>query len=271
MKPYLSIIILHYNNPALLKLCLKSIQKYPPSVTYEVIVVDSQTYREPRDLIKELFPSAKLISVIENTGYARGVNLGLRESAGDYLFVLNPDIVVTEGAFDELLKFIAARPDVGLVAPQLINFDGSVQNSYFQFYTPMTIIARRLPIKKLWPFNSVLKEFMMQDTNPNKMQAPDWVIGGAMLISRKALADVGLLDERFFMYFEDVDWARRFWHNGYKVIYYPEAKMYHAHKRESKSKFWIADVFFNRVTRWHIASAIRYFLKYRKYPYSSHA
>lgn len=271
MKSELSIVILHYHNPALLKLCLESIKKYPPSVQYEVIVVDSQTYKESRDLIKESFSWVKFVPVLKNTGYAHGVNLGLQVAVGDYLLVLNPDIVLTEGAVDEILNFIKARPDVGLVAPELMNFNGTPQSSYFRFYTPVTILARRLPLRRLWPFKRILSEFLMEDSNPDEIQAPDWVTGGAMMTSRKAMEKVGFLDERFFMYFEDVDWARRFWQNGYKVIYYPKAKIYHAHKRESKSKFWIADIFFNQMTRWHIASAIKYFLKYRKYPHSVNA
>ncbi len=271
MTTELSIIILHHHSPALLKLCLNSIRKYPPAVQYEVIVIDSQTYRKAQDLIQESFPWVTLLPVLKNTGYSHGVNLGLQKSTGEYLLILNPDIVLTQSAFDKMLNFIKLRPDVGLVAPQLMNFDGTVQNSYFRFYTPMTVLARRLPLHRLWPFKKMLAEFLMKDSNPDEMQAPDWILGGAMLTSRTALERVGPLDERFFMYFEDVDWSRRFWQNGYKVIYYPAAKMYHAHKRESKSKFWIADIFFNQVTRWHIASAIKYFVKYRKYPHSVNA
>lgn len=259
----LSIIIVHYRNPAILKLCLNSIFKFPPSFEYEVIVVDSQTYRESRDLIKESFPEVKLISKTENTGYPKGVNLGIHQSKGEYILVLNPDIVIMENTLDKLVEFIEKRPDIGLMGPQLLNFDGSIQNSYFHYYTPLTIAARRIPLGKIWPLKKTLKYFMMTDSDHNKIQAPDWIMGSAMFTSRMALEKVGLMDERFFMYFEDVDWSRRFWQNGYKVIYYPEAKMYHAHKRESKSRLWIADIFFNQATRWHIASAIKYFWKYK--------
>jgi len=106
-------------------------------------------------------------------------------------------------------------------------------------------------------------KFIMSDKDPEKIQTPDWIMGSAMMVSRKALDKVGYMDERFFMYFEDVDWARRFWHNGYIVVYYPFSSLYHYHQRESKSSLGVLDIFFNKKTRWHISSALKFFWKYR--------
>ena len=264
MTPELSIVTVHYHNPALLKMCLSSIEQFPPSVSYEVIVVDSNTIRESRDLVREQFPSVKLIPVTENTGYAGGINLGIKNSSGKYILILNQDVAISEGAINKLIDFIKNRPDVGLVGPQLLNFNGTIQNSYFRFYTPITIIARRLPLGGIQPFKKILSNFIMEDTDTNKMQAPDWISGAAMLTTRDAINKVGYLDEKFFFYFEDVDWSRRFWQNEYKVIYYPEAKIYHALGRGSKSNLGILDLFFNKKTWWHIKSAVKYFLKHKK-------
>ncbi len=262
-NPELSIVILHYRNPAVLKLCLNSIYKFPPPFSYEVIVVDSKTYRVSRDLIMESYPQVKFIPEAENTGYARGVNIGIRSSSGKYVLVLNQDTMVTDGALEKLCRFIEDRPDVGLVGPQLLQFDGSVQDSYFRFYRPITIVARRLGIGKLNRYKKIIDNFLMRDVDPAKLQTPDWISGAAMLTTKDAISKVGLMDENFFFYFEDVDWAKRFWQNGYKVIYYPEAKVYHALGRGSKSKGWFLDFFFNKKTHWHIKSAVKYFMKYR--------
>ena len=103
----------------------------------------------------------------------------------------------------------------------------------------------------------------MTDANPQKIQTPDWLMGSVLMVRREAINKIGPMDERFFMYFEDVDWSRRFWHNDYKVIYYPESVAYHYHQRESNSKLGILDAIFNKKTRWHIKSAISFFWKYR--------
>lgn len=95
---------------------------------------------------------------------------------------------------------------------------------------------------------------MMTDTDPTKIQTPDWILGAAMLIRSNAIKTVGLMDERYFLYFEDVDWCRRFWHNGYKIVYYPESVFYHYYPRLSSS--------FNRTVLWHIASAVKFFSKW---------
>lgn len=261
--PELSIIVVQYRNPALLKLCLGSVLKYAPTVPYEIVVVDSASIRQTRDAVRENFPDARLIPVDYNTGYSRGVNIGINESTGEFIFVLNPDTTVTAGAIDKMLNFMKDRPDIGLLGPQILNTDGSLQNSFFRFYKPATIIARRLFVGKFKKFRKIEADFLMADADPNKLQTPDWISGAAMFTTREAVEKVGLMDEKFFFYFEDVDWSRRFWQNGYKVIYFPDAKIYHALGRGSKSKWGPFDLFFNKKTRWHIASALKFFWKYR--------
>ena len=148
----LSIIIVHYRNPALLKMCLNSIYNDPPRRDFEVIVIDSQSIRESQDLMRESFPQAKLIISAENTGYAHGVNIGLIEARGRFIMILNYDTILIPEALDKLCDFISQRPDIGLIGPQLLNIDGTIQQSYFKYYTPMTIVARRLWLGGVLPF-----------------------------------------------------------------------------------------------------------------------
>jgi hypothetical protein len=145
----LSIIIVNYKNPPLLRLCLKSlVRTVSADLDYEVIVVDSQTSIETQNVVAEefapLFKRITLLPYQENTGYTRGVNEGIRHSTGDYFLIVNPDIVVLKGSIEKLLGYLTAHPQVGLIGPQLLNFDGSRQDSCFRFVTPLTILYRRV-------------------------------------------------------------------------------------------------------------------------------
>lgn len=261
--PELSIIIVHHRTPGFLKMCLDSVNKAAGNINFELTVVDSMMSRESRDIISERGRGAKVFGFKENLGFGRGVNIGIKNSSGKYILILNPDIIIKDDAIVRLIKFLNMHTDVGMIGPQLRNFNNTVQRSYFSYYKPMTILVRRSFLGGIKPFKKILDDFLMADTDPNKIQTPDWIMGSAMIVRRDAVNKVGLMDERFFMYFEDVDWARRFWHNGYKVVYYPGAVMYHYHQRESKSRLGIFDALFNQKTRWHIESAIKFFIKYR--------
>jgi hypothetical protein len=259
----LSIIIVHFKTPELLKLCLDSIKKTVRDVSYEVIVVDSATSRKSAELMRERFPETTFLPRKENLGYSRGVNAGIQKAKGEYFLILNPDVILTENSAAKMLDYMRKHPDIGMLGPKMLNFNGTTQRTYFSFYKPITIIARRTFLGGLKPFKKALDDFLMSDSDANKMQTPDWLMGSAIMASRRAVERAGGMDERFFMYFEDVDWARRFWHNDFKVVYFPEAVMYHYHQRESKSRLGLFDALFNKKTRWHIKSAVKFFWKYR--------
>ncbi|MBI2669629.1 MAG: glycosyltransferase family 2 protein [Candidatus Yanofskybacteria bacterium] len=274
--PEFSIVIVHHQTPELLKLCLKSLKKtkdlevqprnhleVEPLSKPEIIVVDSTISRQARDLIREQYPEIKYLPFKENLGYARGVNMGIKNSSGKFILILNPDVIVTDKSIQKMINFMEKHPDIGILGPQVLNFNGTHQRTFFSYYKLATMLARRSFLGRFGWFKRELDNFLMVDADPQKIQTPDWLMGSAIMVSREALNKIGTMDERFFMYFEDVDWARRFWHNDYKVVYYPEAVMYHYHQRESRSGLGLLDVIFNRKTRWHIASAIKFFWKYR--------
>lgn len=257
----LSIIIVNYKTPALLKLCIKSILS--SSITekpYELIVIDSATQEESEELIRFDFPDIVFLPFEENIGYAKAVNAGIKIAKGDPILILNPDIIATKDSIRKMVEFIENNPRVGILAPQLINFNGTRQDSCFRFYKPSTILYRRTFLKHLPLAKKNLNEFLVKDYDHKAPRRVDWIMGSAMMISRTALKKVGPMDERFFMYFEDVDWCRRFWQTGFKVIYFPYAKMYHYHQRSSAAHGILG--IFNKATRIHIHSAIKYFQKY---------
>lgn len=266
----LSIIITSYKNPELLKVCIDSIKKNYKGTDYEIIVSDSETTEEISTMMREDYSEIKFLSSEKNLWFGGEVRRGYGESVGDFVLILNDDIIVKENSIERLLEYIKNNKDVGIVGPQLLNFNNTVQTSYFRFLTPLTIIYRRTPLGRLWFAKKYLDRYLMKDIDNNKICEVDWVLGSAMMTRREIVNIVGLIDKRFTYYFEDIDWCRNFWENGYKVIYYPKAQMYHYHRRSSAGKSIFNLIFFNKFSRIHIASAIKYFWKYRGRPLPKH-
>lgn len=257
----LSIIILNYKTKGLLKQCLKGIQLQHLKLNHEIIVVDNASNDSSVAMVRENFPLVKIIESSTNRGFAAGMNLGLKEAQGKYYLLLNTDIAIMEQAIESMYNFMESHPDVGLLGPKLINPDGTVQTSCRQFPTIKAILARRTPLGKLPWFKKRLKDFLMLDWDHQSNHEVDWMIGACLMARREAVQKVGLMDERFFLYLEDVDWARRFWQAGFKVYYLAEAEMVHYHQRLSAAVPGLGGLF-SYATRIHIASAIKYFLKY---------
>lgn len=254
----LSIIVVNFKNPALLRLCLKSLrQVINKDLEYEIVVVDAASSISTRNVVRDEFPSVKLLPFKKNIGYTKGVNEGIKKITGDYILILNPDVVPLRNSVEKMLEHIRSRKDIGIIGPRLLNFDGSTQPSCFRFYTPLTVLYRRSIIGKLPFARKALNRFLMGDKDLDKPTEVDWIMGSALLVSSEAIKKVGILNEKFFLYMSDVDWARRFWKNGYRVVYYPEARMYHYHRRSSRGG--IFDLLLRKEARWHLIDALKYF------------
>lgn len=266
----LSIITTSYKNPDLTKVCIDSIRRNCSLVSYEIIVADSATEEDTELMMREDFPDVKFIPSRENIGFSGTVNKGLEIAQGRYILILNGDIIVKKDSIEKLLEYIKENPDVGIVAPKLLNFNGMLQYSCFKFYTPFTIIYRRTFLGKLWFAKKHLDAFLMRDFDHAAAKETDWIMGSALLTTKKAVSKVGSMDARFRLYMEDTDWCRRFWENGYKVVYFPEAQMHHYHGRGSAGKSVLKSLLSNRLTWVHIVSAIKYFLKYSGKSLPSH-
>ncbi len=263
MNMKLSIIITHYRTPELLNLCLQSIKEAARDLKHEILVLDSETQDETEEMIKSRWPEVKFFPFKKNTGYAKIVNVGLCQALGEYLLVLNADILAQKDSLNRMIAYLAANHAIGLLGPQLLNFNGTIQESCFCFYHPLTIVYRRTFLGLTGPGKKELARFAMKDFDRQSARNVDWLLGAALMLRQQALNDIGLMDERFFLYFEDTDWCRRFWEGGWSVTYFPEAKMHHYHGRLSKKTRGLADLFFNKYTWIHVSSAIKYFWKYR--------
>jgi len=259
----LSIIITSYRNPELLKLCINSIKNnIAEDFNYEIIVADSATEESTEMMMREDFPEVTFFGFEKNVGFQVVVNKGIDNSKGDYLLILNGDMLIKKHSVERLLDYLQSNPTVGIVGPKLLSFNGEFQYSCFRFYKPITIIYRRTFFGKLGFAKKHLDKFLMKDYDHQRPIDVDWLMGSALMMRADDLKKVGKLDPAFFMYMEDVDWCRRFWEKGLRVVYFPYAEMLHYHGKGSEKKGFIYSIFFNKLTRIHIASAIKYFKKY---------
>jgi GT2 family glycosyltransferase len=229
----ISIIIVSYNTRDFLRKCLGSLGSDASGLVGEIIVVDNCSGDESIAMIEQEFPHVTLIKNTANLGYARAVNQGIRESRGRYCIILNPDIETTGDAIKNLWSFMEATPDAGIAGAKLLNPDGSLQMSCRTFYTVPTVLLRRTFLGKVFPNSGPVRRHLMLDFDHNSDKQVDWVIGACMIVRREAYQAVGGMDERFFLYFEDVDWCFRMKKHGWKVYYVHSAVMEHHHRRQS--------------------------------------
>lgn len=263
-NPKLSIIIPHYRTPDILRDCLDALEKEIKSIDYEIIISDGESDEKIPKGFKKDFPEVLFVEHKKNVGFARLVNAGIEKSQGDFIFVINADIIVkNEKDILEMVEYLEKNKDAGLMAPRLFNIDGSVQQTYFRNYTPLIILARRTLLGKTSFGKKLLDKFNYKDIKIDGPFEPEWVLGAAFLMERGRFNKIGgKLDERFFMYFEDVDLCRRFKSVGLKVIYYPFTNFIHYHARTSDKGRGIFDIFTNKFTRIHIASYLKYLMKW---------
>lgn len=254
----LSIVIVTHNSRSPVEKCLASLEAHSPASPFEVLVVDNASTDGTPDMIAERFPSVKLIRNGDNVGYSRGVNQGIQSSQGRHLLILNPDIVVGERSIDRLVDFLERTPDAGIAASKLVYPDGRLQPSCRRFYNFTVLLLRRTFLGKLFPNARLLREHLMMNYNHESARRVDWVIGACMLVRREAIERVGSMDERFFLYFEDIDWCYRMGKHGWSVYYVPASVMVHSYERSSSKSV------FRKPFLIHLLSMLRYVEKWNR-------
>jgi len=252
----LAIVIIHYNTSGDLAKCLASLEACAPACEHQVVVVDNASVDKGLDGVHRNHPDCLWIFNQENVGYARGCNRGMAQVQADYYLILNPDIVVEPGALDRLISFAESHPRAGMVGPQLLNPDGTIQHSCRRFYTLKTLLLRRTFLGRVFPRSKTVRLHLMEDFDHQTIRPVDWVLGGCLLVRKSAMDRVGPMDERFFLYFEDVDWCYRMWQAGYEVLYNPDSRFLHHHRRGSaqgkfSKSFWL-----------HLGSLISFYEKW---------
>ena len=228
----LSLIVVHYRSLPSLERLLQSLRAARPAPLRELLIVNNSG-EDLAERVRDLPWPVRVLAPGRNLGYARGVNEGIRAAREELLLILNPDILVAPGSVEALVRCAEAHPRAGIVAPRLLNPDGTLQLSARRFYNWRTLLLRRAPLGPYAARSQTLRDHLMADWDHASTRAVDWVLGAAMLARRRAVRDVGLMDERYFLYFEDVDWCQRMGRHGYEVLYCADASMVHEYARQS--------------------------------------
>lgn len=258
----LSIIIIEYHCIDHVQDCLRSIKEYLPGVEYECLVLSNSKY--PEDSLSEYrkkLAGAELIDAGANLGYAGGVNAAIRKSCGQYIYVLNPDCLLTDSNVTRIMDAMDGDPSWAIAGPKVVDESGAVQPSCRRFPKPWTFLLVRSVFAKLPGAGRERERYLMGDYARNISRAVDWVSGGATIVKASALPRIGGMDERYFLYMEDVDWCRNAWQCGSKVVYCPDSIVVHAGKHQSIKGG--LEALTSVHLRWHITSLLKYFIKNR--------
>lgn len=260
----LGIVIVNWNTSALLDKCLQTVFASAGDFTFRVVVVDNASTDDSADMVRQQYPQAELIASLTNDGYPAGNNLGLchlgYRGVGDvdadvprYALLLNPDTEVPPDAFVRMIRFMDGRPDVGVAGPRLILPDGTLDKACRRgFPTPLVSLYHYSGLARLFPDSPRFGRYNMTFAPETQELEVDSVVGAYMQVRRECIEQVGLLDEVFFMYAEDIDWAYRIKQAGWKVWYYAPVTVYHVKRaasrqsRKAQFEFWRAMLIFYR-------------------------
>ncbi len=251
----LTVIIVSHNHGPYLEACLNALAPERHAIGIEVLVVDNVSTDETVEVVRRR-GWVKLIQNKQRLGFAANNNRAIRAGAGQYVMLLNPDTVAQENALEQLLAYMEANPRVGICGPQLIFPDGRIQPSCRRFPTLASVIARRTPFRR-WLWNSALNaRHLMSDFDHARTSEVDWMLGACLLTRRQFLQTVGLMDEGFYLYVEDIDWCYRAHQAGWQVVYLAEARIVHYHLAESDRALW------SRHSWLHLQSMWRFYRKH---------
>jgi len=222
-----SLVIVVWNAKKYVQECLESLREHCRGVYDEVIVVDNASSDGSPDLIEETFPEFKLIRNSENLGFAKANNIGIAQSSGEYVCLVNSDVKFTSDCLTPMLQYIATNPGVGMVGPKMLGRDGRAWRSTMRFPTVWNQFTRALGLDAAFKHSRWFGGYLMSDFNHQTTIPVDVLNGWFVLVRRTALDKVGPLDPQFFMYGEDVDWCYRFHLAGEKIVFFADAEAIH--------------------------------------------
>lgn len=223
----LSVIIVNWNTKKLLEDCIRSVMQFTKGIEYEIIVVDNGSTDSSQELVKKKFLKVKLLENKENLGFTKANNQGMNVAKGEYILLLNSDTYLIENSLKKLVEFSRTKENLGAVGPLLLNTDKSTQQSV-GFFPHLPQMLFWLSFIDDLPFGQYLKPYHVDhDSFYKSDHEVDWVTGAAYLIPKSTVQKVGLLDEKIFMYGEEVEWSYRIKKSGYKIFFTPITKIVH--------------------------------------------
>ncbi|HEY9757192.1 MAG TPA: glycosyltransferase family 2 protein [Oculatellaceae cyanobacterium] len=230
-----SVIVVSWNTRELLRACLTSLLAELDSLpSSEVFLVDNDSADGSADMVAADFPTVRLTANKTNRGFAAANNQALEMASGDFILLLNPDTVVHPGAIKTMIDFMRSHARAGIVAPQLLNSDGSVQRSCRQFPTFLGMLYELLGLSRFFPDKALFRQYKMLDWEHDDERQVDQPEGACLMLRKEVINQVGVLDEGFFMLFEEVDWCYRIKKAGWEIWFAPASKVTHHYGQSIK-------------------------------------
>lgn len=222
-----SVVIVSWNTREVLRGCLQSIFDQTQDAAFEIYVIDNNSHDGSADMVRAEFPTVRLIANAQNRGFAAGCNQGIREASGRYLLLLNPDTIVLDDAISRCVRYADLHADIGVVGCQVLENEHRIQRTGFTFPTPWNEFLALSGLSRLFPHSHLFGRPEIGWWDRKSEYDVDVVAGMFMLVRRKAVAQVGLLDESFFVYSEETDWCYRFAQAGWRRVFTPHARIIH--------------------------------------------
>lgn len=224
-----SIIIVNWNTKDLLTDCIKSVYHTTKNLSLEIWVVDNGSSDDSVKTIRDLFPQVNIIENQYNLGFAKACNQALRQIKSRYAVLLNTDTILPDGTIATVLDFMGKNMNIGICGGQLLNPDGSKQNSIANIPTLATELFNKSLLRKLFP-----KKYLGKEQDIKSPIEVESVIGAFMAVRKEAIDETGLMDESYFFFFEETDWCMRMKRGGWRVFHHPDAKVYHLQGQSAK-------------------------------------
>jgi len=224
----LSVIVVNYNTRDLLNQLLASIYRYKVKCNFEVIVVDNGSKDGSSEMVHRNFSQVRLITNFTNLGFAGANNQGIRNCTGRYVLLLNSDTIVFQDTLDTMVDFLDSNPEVGAAGCKVVLPDGKLDLACRRsFPTPLNSLHHALGLAKLFPRSPRFAKYNLSYLDEDESYPVDSLVGAFMMVRREVIDQVGLLDESFFMYGEDIDWCYRIKQAGWEIYYYPKTSIIH--------------------------------------------
>jgi GT2 family glycosyltransferase len=254
----LDVITINHHHGEMIKKSIESLHAQTTQEPFTAFVVNNLPDSATKTWLAHAFPE---VQVLENThpkGFASNINQVITQNPNfDFYLLLNPDVICLPGMLTGLMNVMDEDERIGIAGPELLNFDDTVQPSRRRFASFRVLMYRALHIDAVFKNLSAVEHYLMTKDTFTDITAVDWITGAVMLLRKEALDQVGLMDERFYMYFEDEDLCCRMWQKGWKVCFVPSAQAYHAHLAEGRKKI------FSKANFHHLLSAFKMLIKYR--------
>jgi len=224
----LSIIIVNYHHSHILDNCLESVYRTIEKIQFEVILVDNSSKDDGLEPILKRYTKIQFINNSKNVGFARANNQGAKIASGDFLLFMNPDTTMIEDAVESMLDYIRSDSSIGILSPKVLNPDQTTQFSCRKFPTVWSGLFNRYSLMtRLFPNNRYSRDYLMLDYDHNSIRSVDWVSGCCMMMSESTLKKASGFDENYFLFIEDVDLCQVIKKQGLRVVYFPNAKIFH--------------------------------------------